>query len=456
MHKDIRVSLSSAKNTNNVIVTSLMPPTSEQSYAQNLLNGSSYFVIILSFLGLGLLLAFTPCILPMIPILSSIIVGHGKNLTPLKSFFLSLTYVLGMAITYAIAGMLVAMVGSGIQVLFQKTWVIVLFSILFVILSLSLFGYYELQLPARWQRKVTALSNKQKGGTYIGVFLMGALSSLIVSPCVSAPLVGVLAYIAQTGNMVLGGVALLCLGLGMGVPLLLIGLSAGKLLPKAGAWMEAIKKVFGILLLAVAVEMLSRVIPGPFTLVLWATLLICVSMFMGTFVSAKNNFKKLLRGFGAVFLIYGIILVIGAVMGNSDPLHPWEEMKFLQTKPKDSLFVTLGSMEQLDAELARAKKDHKMVMLDFYADWCTSCVAMDRAVFKNGNVQQALNGLVLLRADVTKNDEFAQSLLKRFQVIAPPTMLFFDKKGEELPDERIVGEVDSQKFIEHVELVKKL
>ena len=263
----------------------------------------------------------------MIPILSGIIVGHGKKISTAHAFFLSLAYVSGMALMYAVAGVLVALIGGSIQVAFQKPWVIALFSGFFVLLALSLFGVYELALPSSWQQRLTALSNKQRGGTYLGVFAMGVLSALIVSPCVSAPLVGVLAYIAKTGDTVLGGTALLSLGYGMGLPLLLLGTSAGKLLPKAGAWMEDIKKFFGILMLGF-VWMLARVIPGSIALFLWAALLIFTAVFVGVFRSV-THWAKLRKALGIILLIYGAILMVGSVLGNSNPFHPWEGLRNL-------------------------------------------------------------------------------------------------------------------------------
>lgn len=449
--RSVRVKPGSQDKNTNIVITNAMKAdkSNEQTYENKFFSGQSDFVIILSFLGIGLLLSFTPCVLPMVPILSGIIVGHGKHITTTKAFFLSLSYVLGMAVTYAIAGMIVALVGSHIQTVFQNTWVIILFSTFFVVLAFSLFGFFEFETPGHWRKRVTAWSHRHRGGTYFGVFMMGALASLILSPCVSAPLVGVLAYIAQTGNVALGGVSLLALGFGMGIPLLLIGASAGKLLPKTGPWMVEIKKAFGILMLATTIWMLSRVLPGNVILLLCALLLICVAIFMGVFKQTKNKWHMLMRGFGIVFLIYGVVLVIGAALGNSDPLHPWEGTK-IEVSKQHLKFTDLKSMDQLDRELQMAKANHQPVMIDFYADWCTACVAMQRFVFWKPQAKEDLANFVVLRADVTHNTDFDQAILKRFKVIAPPTMIFINQEGEELASDRIVGEVDAKEFTKHV------
>lgn len=456
MDKEVRIDLAQAQSAPPVQVTGALAASASQdmTYTHTLYDHSSYFVIIMSFLGIGLLLAFTPCVLPMIPILSGIIVGQGNQLTTGKAFSLSFAYVLGMALTYAIAGIFVAMVGSSIQVVFQNPWVIGSFSILFVLLALSLFGYYELQLPARWQRRLTSMSNNQKSGTYIGVFLMGVLSSLIVSPCVSAPLVGVLAYIAQTGNMVLGGFALLALGFGMGIPLLIIGTSAGKLLPKAGAWMETVKKIFGLVMLGVAIFMVSRIIPGPLTMILWAALCIGSAYMLVEGASGTSNWNRAAKSSALFFAVYGIVLIASSVTGNSDPLHPWEKSMMVATnkdKKANPAFTTVANMREFDTKLAEAKRDHKAVVLDFYADWCESCVWMDRNIFNQPQIKTAYSDIVWIRADVTKNSSFDQQLLKRFNVIAPPTIVFFDRSGQELSNQQIVGEVSAQEFVDHAQ-----
>ncbi len=421
------------------------PVLSDDEVAAHYFDGNLFFIV-LSFLGLGLLLAFTPCVLPMVPILSGIIIGHDKQVTKGKSLLLSVVYVAGMAVTYAIVGVVIALIGSSIQVELQKPWVIILFSGLFVLLALSLFGVYQLQLPSRFRQLVSMTSNRQKSGTYIGVFLMGSLSTLIVSPCVSAPLVGVLAYIGQSGDVLLGAIALLALGIGMGIPLLLIGLSADRILPKVGPWMATVERLFGVMMLGVAIWMLSRMVPCPVTLFLWAILCIFAAVFIGVFSPVPRFLQWLVKGAAVVVLVYGIILLIGSVMGNTDPFNPWEQ--FGQTKSQR--FIVPHSMKELNQQLSTAKKAKQPVLLDFYADWCVSCAIMDRSVFSNVKVEQALTKFVLLRADITQNNAFDQALLKRFNVVGPPTIIFFNAEGQELTSSRIVGEVNANEFLKRL------
>jgi thioredoxin:protein disulfide reductase len=414
----------------------------------------SVMFILLSFLGIGLLLAFTPCVLPMIPILSGIIVGHKRQVSTKRAFSLSFAYVMGMALTYAVAGMIVAILGSSIQAFFQKTAVIVLFSGVFVLLSLSLFGLYDLQLPGRWQNHITRWSHRFQGGTYISVFLMGCISTLIVSPCVSAPLVGVLAYIAQTGNALLGAAALLMLGVGMGMPLLVIGTSAGKWMPKAGHWMELVKKLFGVLMLSVAIWMLSRVIPGPVTLFLWSLLCMGTGIAIVMFYKTMHRGVMLLRIAGTVALVYGIILMIGAALGNTNPLAPWDSWNTSKIS-QPALFIVVHNQHQLEQELQEAKQEKKPVIMDFYADWCVTCVLMDQHVFTNEKVREALSGKLRLRIDVTNNDKWDREVMQRYHVVAPPTMLFFDDNGDELSSQRIVGEVNTKEFLDRIKESKR-
>ncbi len=421
---------------------------SAQNKITHLLEGKHYFWIALAFLGFGVLLSFTPCVLPMIPILSGIIVGQNKKeITTRHAFILSLSYVIGMAITYALAGVLVALAGSHLTTAFQAPWVIVLFSLLFVVLALSLFDFYELRLPSFLEQSVTELSNRQSR-SYIGSAIMGALSVLIVSPCVTAPLVGVLTFIAQTGSVFLGALALFMLAVGMGLPLLLIGTSAGKLLPKAGPWMSMVKASFGVLLLAVAIYLLQRVLPGLITMWLWAALFIISAVYLW------KNAKVFFKGMGIIFLVYGIILLVGSAAGNTDPLQPLMSFHNNHHAAVQKLpFQRVKTVADIDAAVKQAAAQHKIVMLDFYADWCISCKEMERNTFSDPTVQHALSNAVLLQVDVTKNDAQDKAVEEHFNVIAPPTMIFF-KAGKELKEARIVGEMGPQDFLKHIEVIE--
>lgn len=428
---------------------------SQQDKISDLLAHQNLFIILLGFLGFGILLAFTPCVLPMVPILSGIIVGAGKEITGMKAFWLSLTYVLAMAVTYACAGVVAGLAGSYVQSFLQSPYVLAIFSGVFVLLSLSLFGFYELRMPSVLQNRMTELSNKQSGGNYVGVAAMGCLSTLIVSPCVSAPLIGALSYIGRTGNAVLGGTALFTMGLGMGIPLLIIGTVGGKFLPKAGGWMDAVKSFFGVLMLGVAILLLSRVIPGSVTMLLWAALLIFSAVFMGVFNTVPaTGYAKMWKGCSVILLVYGVLLLIGAGMGNADPFTPIamkQTSQLADNQPQVDPFKKIKSMADLRAALAQAKG--KPVILDFYADWCLSCKEMDRNTFTDPKVQASLKQFVLLRADVTANDNTDKNLEKKLSVIAPPSIIFFDQKGNELSDYRIVGAVGAKEFSQHLQEV---
>jgi len=432
---------------------------SEQSDAEKLFTKHGPCIMVLSFLGLGLLLAFTPCVLPMVPILYGIIIGHRKkHPSTAKAFSLSLAYVLGMAITYAIAGMVVALLGNHIQTGLQKPWIITLFSGIFVLMALSLFGLYEFRLPSRWQKNLTHLSNQQKGGTYVGVFLMGSISTLIISPCISPALIGVLAYIAHTGNIGLGAIALLSLGIGMGLPLLFVGASITKLLPKTGAWMQTIEHMVGIIMLGFAIWLLARIIPGPLALLLWSALLIISALIMGDFAKALTRWQHVRHGLATIALLYGIILLIGSALGNSDPLYPWENWHLTSqtiTRPTQPLFTTVNSMTELNQKLAQAKGEKKWVILDFYANWCEVCVRMDRYLFTKPDVKQALNNYILLRADITADNTFDNAIMDRFNVVAPPTLLFFTPDGKELADDRLIGDTTDDELITQIQELKE-
>lgn len=415
----------------------------DQHGIQGVLQSQNYFVILLMFLGLGLLLAFTPCVLPMVPILTGIIVGQ-KAITTQKAFLLSLTYVLGSALTYAIAGLVAALMGNSLQVLLQTPWVIMIVSLVFILLALSLFGLFELRLPSRMQTQMVNLSNSLSGGTYISVFGMGALSTLIVSPCVTAPLVGILLYIAQTGNMLLGAMALFAIGIGMGIPLLLIGTTAGKWLPKAGPWMEVIKKIFGIVMLMMAIWLLSRTMSVQMADILWKICLLGMAFAIGGYLPRFIGYQKFNRGIATIAGVCSAFMMLGSVLPN-----PIITSGIIQQHKAeaDQPFHAVHSLTDFQTQLALAQSLHKQVILDFYADWCDSCVAMDKNVFAKPKVQQELSHYVLLRADLSANSAQDEALLKHFDVIAPPTILIFDDNGQELNDQRIVGEVDSKEFL---------
>jgi len=440
------------------------PIVSEQDQIAATLAGGSTLLILLSFFGFGLLLAFTPCVFPMIPILSSIIVGQGEELTTRRAFTLSLVYVLAMGAAYTGAGVIAGLFGSNVQAMFQNPWVLGSFAAIFLLLSLSMFGFYELQMPSFLQSKLTELSNKQKGGTLAGVAIMGFLSALIVGPCVAAPLAGALIYIGQTGDAVLGGAALFALSMGMGAPLLAIGTSAGKILPRAGSWMDTIKAVFGVLMIAVAIWMVERILPAQITLLMWAALLIIASIYMGALephgVDA-NGWRKLWKGVGLLMLTYGVLLVIGSASGAHDALQPLQMLgsptvnkggtAVAVTDTAHLNFKRIKGSAELDREVLAAKAQNKTVMVDFYADWCISCKEMEKFTFSNPEVQQALANTVLLQADVTANDDADKALLKRFSLIGPPSILFFGADGEERRPYRLVGFIKPKEFRSHVE-----
>ena len=430
--------------------------------AQSLASGKTWLVI-LSFFGFGLLLAFTPCVFPMIPILSSIIVGQGEGITTRRAFTMSLVYVLAMALTYTAAGVIAGLVGENVQAAFQNPWVLGGFAAVFVALSLSMFGFYDLQVPAALQSKITEVSNRQKGGTLTGVAVMGFLSALIVGPCVAAPLAGALIYISQTGDAVLGGIALFALSLGMGAPLIAIGTSAGKLLPKAGPWMDAIKAVFGVLLLAVAIWMLERILPVAVIMFMWGVLFIVSAIYLKALDPVDpqgSGWQKLWKGLGVILLILGTFELIGAFAGAKDYMRPLHGIAGggvmvagMPAQEQELHFKRIKSVADLERELKKASAEGKMVMLDFYADWCIYCKDFEKYVFTDPRVIAALKDVVLLQADVTDNDELDKALLKRVQVTAPPAILFFDTTGRELREYRLVGSMDADAFLAHVKRV---
>ena len=424
---------------------------SEQDRLARSILEDNAWTVMLAFFGFGLLLSFTPCVFPMIPILSSIIVGQRENLTTRRAFTLSMVYVLAMAATYTVAGIVAGFSGQNIQAAFQNPWILSAFSALFVLLALSMFGLYDLQLPRRWQTKLTDLSNRQQGGTYIGVGVMGFLSALIVGPCVAAPLAGALIYIGQTGDGLLGGAALFALSMGMGTPLLAIGASAGKLLPKSGPWMDTVKAVFGFLLLAVAIYLLERILPGWVAMLLWAALMIMAAIFMGALdglQSTASVWRRLCKGSGLVMMIYGVLLMVGAAGGQGDFFQPLRGFGFggVAESSVELEFKPVKGIEGWETELISAAAQGKPVVLEYYADWCISCKEMEKYTFTDPGVRELLAKAVLLQSDVTANDDIDQAMLKRFGLIGPPAILFFDMNGIEQPQFRVVGYMNAEEF----------
>lgn len=415
--------------------------------AESIFTSHNHAVVLLVFFGFGLLLAFTPCILPMVPVLSGIIIGHGHNISTQKAFFLSLSYVLSMAITYAIAGAMIALLGSNIQIIMQSPWAISLFSLLFVLLSLSMFGWFELKLPLSWQAALARINRKQHSGHYLSAAIMGCLSTLILSPCVTAPLIGVLGYIAHDGNVFMGALSLFFLSLGMGTPLILIGTSAGRWLPKAGSWMTIVKSFFGVLLLAVAISLMARILPDSIIMSLWAMLLIFSGLFARPLVSGTTQMDIFRQGTGIILLVYGLLILIGASMGNTNPLQPLAiSHSSVSIASRDTPIVNTIKGVQTAMTEARGK----LVMLDFYADWCASCKIMDATTLKNQAVMDALQNVVRLKVDITANNPETKALMRKYHIIAPPTFLFFNINGDELLKARLVGDTNSQEFLTHI------
>lgn len=415
---------------------------SEQDRLAALIKDGSLPLVLATFFGLGLLLAFTPCVLPMVPILSGIIAGQG-NVTTGRAFSLSLSYVLGMATVNTLAGIAAASAGAQVQALFQQPWIITVFALLFVVLAASMFGFFTLQLPAALQTRLADVSNQQRAGTYGGVAVMGALSALIVTACVAPPLFAALAVIAQTGDVLRGGTALFVMSLGMGAPLLIIGTSAGRLLPKAGAWMDTVKKLFGVLMLAVAAWMLARIVPESYALLLWAIPAFAAAIVLRIDIQPTTWRGWLGRGVGVAFGLYGLVLIAGLALGGRDPLAPIPQW----SAPQSTLeFKKIKTVADLDREVAAASAAGKPVMLDFYADWCVSCKEMERYTFTDATVQSVLEGTVLLKADVTVNDEADQALLQRFGIFGPPTIAFWNTEGVELNRFRVVGFMKADEF----------
>ncbi len=456
----ISVSLPEAATVSDIsTVIAAAAPVSEQARLAGVITGSSLWVAAGLFFLAGLGLAFTPCVLPMVPILSGIIAGEGDDVTPMRGFTLALSYVLGMALVYTAAGIAAAAAGMQLQATFNQPWILILFSALFVALALGMFGAYDLQMPSSIQAKLAGASGNQKSGTMIGAFVMGALSSLIVTACVAPALIAALTVMAQTGDMLRSGSALFAMSLGMGAPLLLVGAAQGKLLPKAGPWMVAVKNAFGFMMLGLAIWMLSRILPGNVTMLLWAILIFMAGVFMGGLTTLNSDSavaQKLGKGFGFLATLYGIILLLGGLTGGSNPLKPLASISFgggsLVVEEAHALpFQRVKTVADLDRELAAARDDGKSAFLDFYADWCVSCKEMEAYTFTDDAVQAALSNTVWLQADVTDNDEADQALLARFGVFGPPTIIFFGVDGEQRYGYEVVGYMPADEFVEHLQ-----
>ncbi len=422
------------------------------SQAADLLKSGKWWLIILGFFTAGLLLAFTPCVFPMIPILSSIIIGKNAHVSRLHAFNLSLAYTMGMCLTYTLAGIAAGLSGQMLSNALQTPWALSFGALIFAVLALSMFGFYELKLPNSMENGLMNLSRRIKGGKFFSDFLMGALSALIISPCVAAPLAGALLYISKSHDVVLGGVALFSLSLGMGTPLLLIGASAGTLLPKVGSWMNAVRNLFGVLMLAMALWLITPIIPVSLQLALWAALLIVPAIFMHALDPLPIDVKPVLRfwkGIALMMLMTGLAMLIGALSGAKSPLQPLAGLKTvasINAEHSNLNFQKVRSLADLEAALQNAQG--KPVMLDFYADWCVACKELEQFTFSDARVQNALKDTVLLQADVTANNIDDKALLQRFNLFGPPGIIFFDAQSREETRLKVVGYKNADDFLQ--------
>lgn len=432
---------------------------SETDLIVDTLKSGSLWAILILFFGFGFALSMTPCIFPMIPILSSIIVSQGEGLSARRGFLLSLVYVLAMAVAYSIAGVLAGLFGENLQVMLQNPYAIGFFALIFVALAFSMFGFYEIGLPSSLQTRISKASDEagERGGL-IGVGVMGFLSALIVGPCVAPGLAAALIYIGQTGNAALGGAALFVMSLGMGIPLLLIGLGAGRFMPKPGGWMDTLTKVFGAVMIGIAIWMLSRILPENLALLLWALFFMIAAVYMGALerLEGPRSWNALFKALGVVSLVYGTILFVGVLTGGTSLTRPLNTLQATAAvsvetaiaAPDHLQFEVIHSKAELEAILAASKG--KKVMLDFAAEWCTACKEYDEITFSDPRVIEALNGFVLVKADVTDNSEEEKALTKRFGLFGPPGIIFFDEQGEVMGSKTIVGYQAPEKFLEHI------
>ena len=420
---------------------------SETDSIADTIKSGNVIIILLTFFGFGILLSLTPCVFPMIPIISGVIISQGEGLTTKKAFILSVVYVLAMAVAYTIAGVLAGLFGANLQVALQTPWVIYSFAGVFVALALSMFGYYELKLPDSLVAKVSSGSDRHG---FVGVAIMGFLSALIVGPCVAAPLAGALVYIGQTGDALLGGAALFSMSIGMGLPLIAVGVSAGKFMPKPGAWMTMVSAVFGAMMLGVAIWMIERIVDTYVTMLLYSMLGIGFAIYLGAFEKEAHIFRKTIA---MIMFIYSTALFIGAMGGSTSMTKP---LSFLQSSssmasPKASLhveFKKVVSTQELDAVLAKNKG--KKIMLDFSAEWCAVCKELDEVTFSNEAVKAKMNDFVLVQADLTQNNDAQKALSKKYGVFGPPVIMFFDEESNVVKSKTIVGFIESDTFLKHL------
>jgi len=435
-----------------------VPPVSEQDRLASVLTDHPARALLV-FFAAGLLLAFTPCVFPMVPILSGIIAGEGSSMTTMRGFWLSLVYVLAMAVTYTIAGVLAGLFGQNLQAVFQNPWIISSFVLVFILLALSMFGFYELQLPGKLQSKIADASSSQGGGRFTGVAVMGFLSALIVGPCVAPPLMAALIVIGASGDAVLGGAALFALSLGMGVPLIVFGATAGKLLPRAGSWMKTIQAVFGVGLLALSIWMLERILPGGLIMLLWGVLALACGVYLGAMEripESASGWRKLWKALGVTLMLFGAMQLVGAASGGDNWLSPLEKLGGQGVQAvavPGSEFRKIKSTDDLDMALQQASASGKGAMLDFYADWCVECIRMERNTFPDQGVRSLMAQMQPLKADVTPHDEVDQALMKKYGIIGPPAILFFDRSGQEMKAYRLVGYFTPEEFSDHLRVV---
>jgi thiol:disulfide interchange protein DsbD len=455
---EVALTTNTASDTSNVLaaldisseqqknVTATKANSSEQHQLADMLKGDNIWLTLVAFFVGGLLLSFTPCVFPMYPILTGIIVGQGDKLSTKKAFTLSFFYVQGMAVTYTLLGIVVAIAGAQFQAMFQHPIVLIALSALFIFLALSMFGIFNLALPSSWQNKLNQLSSNQKGGSYIGVLVMGAISGLVASPCTTAPLTGALLYISQSGDIFLGASALYALSLGMGLPLLVLGSSGGKLLPKAGNWMNVIKNIFGLLLLAVPIFLLERFLPVLVIDVLWAVLILATA---GYFYTVNQDSSKTF-GFGLRSIIIFLVFFIGANKAYQ-LVYPASNISISQQTDNHG-FIHVKNLTEMNQAIAKANAEGKTVMVDLYADWCIACKEFEEYTFFEANVQKSLAGTVLLQIDLTDTgSKDSVELMSTFDIFGLPSILFFDLKGNELSQRRVTGFMGADEFSAHVD-----